>query len=308
MIVSYVRQTAEFSPFDYLSGPHDFDNRPADMTCFKNIIFLLNPDETEQRLYIRSVGYEESDPVKALINRYYSNSSIIHYIVGGEGTFNGKPIHAGDCAVAFRDHRHSLCANPDNPLKFYWIMIRSNSEFDLEQYGFQKNVDVFPYSFEKEIRSIFHDMLYSSYADRDAHCFFLSKMYELLSLHRRKAVAEDISTRHSNSVLLAKRMWEQTAYSLSVADVAKSLGFSRKHFSAIFLKETGFLPQRYILEHKIQIARSRIEMNDDNFKLMAFQLGYKDYPSFSRAFKHVIGKGPREYYAEARRIERSENN
>ena len=304
MIVTYARQTSEFSPFEYLSGPRDFDNRPPELTCFKNIIFLLNPDETESKLYVRSIGYEESDPTKALINRYYSTSSIIHYIVGGEGTLNGKPIQAGDCAVAFNDRRHSLCTNPQKPLKFFWIMVRADANFDLEQFGIKRDNEVFPYPFEKEMRKIFSEMMYTSYAERDAHCFFLSKLYELLSLHRRKPNPETVSSRHLNSVVLAKRMWEQTVYSLSVEDVAKSLGFSRKHFSQIFQKETGLLPQRYVLEHKVQIARSRIEMGEDNFKLIAFQLGYRDYPSFSRAFKHITGTGPREFLAAVKRRER----
>ena len=103
-------------------------------------------------------------------------------------------------------------------------------------------------------------------------------------------------------------MWADTSYSLSVEEIAKSLGFSRKHFSKIFRRETGLLPQRYVLEHKIKIARQGIEMGDNDFYSMAYRLGYTDYSAFSRAYKSVVGMSPREHFQKFRYREKIESS
>ena len=84
-------------------------------------------------------------------------------------------------------------------------------------------------------------------------------------------------------------------------DVAHSLGFSRKHFSLIFSSQTGILPQQYILQHKIRLAKLRMEAGETSLKNLAFQLGYSDYPSFSRAFKHQTGISPHDFLIQVKK-------
>ena len=58
------------------------------------------------------------------------------------------------------------------------------------------------------------------------------------------------------------------------------------------------LPSQYVLERKIRLAQIGIDSGDINYKMMASRLGYKDYPSFFRAFKKITGVGPNEYAAQ----------
>ena len=83
--------------------------------------------------------------------------------------------------------------------------------------------------------------------------------------------------------------------------MAHSLGFSRKHFSLIFSSQTGIMPQQYILQHKIRLAKLRMEAGESSLKNLAFQLGYSDYPSFSRAFKHQTGISPHEFLQQVKK-------
>ncbi len=301
MIVTYARQISEFSPLEYLDDPKEFENSHLINPYYKNMIYFTEPDDEEKKLYVRQVGYEVSDPKKAILNRSYPAGSIIHYIVGGKGRFNGKPIGRGDCAVAFHDRPHSISTDSEHPLEFYWIIVRHGAEFDFEMFGFDRDREIFSCPFERIVKKFFDEMLYAKFSNQDAYCFSLSKMYELLSWHRFNFVRSAkrvIPDKGFKRVAIAKRMWEQEDYLISVDEMAKRVGLSRKHFSTIFLAETNVLPSQYVLERKIRLAQISIDSGDTNYKMIASRLGYKDYPSFFRAFKKITGVGPNEYAAQ----------
>lgn len=303
MKCSYVRQTSEFSQFYYLKSPAEFDTFPVGQKYYKNIIFLTDPSDAERDFYVQSVGYEISDPSKNLINRLYPNDMIIHYVVGGHGSFNGRPIGRGDCVVAARNKPHTLRTDPENTLEFFWVMLRMRKPMDTTAWGIPKNAEIIPYDFEDGMRKLFDEMLHYAYDDRNPYWFFMGKLYELISYHTRvkqtEQTEEKPSSRFDHYISCAKRMWEQTNYQISVEEVAHSLGFSRKYFSLIFQSRTGESPQSYVVERRIRTAKIRMDAGEGNLKTLAIQLGYSDYSSFSRAFKRAVGIGPREYLQQA---------
>ena len=150
MKCSYIRQTSEFSQFHYLKSPAEFDTLADGQRHYKNMVFLTNPSDAEAELFVESVGYEISDPKKNLINRLYPHSMIIHYIVGGHGFFNGKPIARGDCVVAECNKPHTLRTDPEDTLEFYWVMLRSRQTPDTSRWGLPKGQEIFRYGFEKD--------------------------------------------------------------------------------------------------------------------------------------------------------------
>lgn len=90
-------------------------------------------------------------------------------------------------------------------------------------------------------------------------------------------------------------MWEDTAWRMSVDEMAKTLGFSRKHFSEQFLQLTGTTPKKYLLTKRVEFAKEQIENDKASLKSLAFYLGYEDYSAFSRVFKKQVGINPAEY-------------
>lgn len=299
MKCSYIRQTSEFSQFLYLKSPAEFDEIPTDQKYYKNMIFITNPSEAERDFFVESVGYEIADPKKNLINRLYPNSMIIHYIVGGRGIFNGRPISRGDCVVTEPNKPHTLRTDTTDTLEFFWIMLRVRKPVDTSAWGIPKGKNIFRYDFEEEMRGIFREMLSFDGNSREPYWFYMGKLYELIAYHScvKQEVQEEKKTdyRFNHYISFAKRMWEQTNYKVSVEDIAHALGFSRKYFSTIFQKNVGITPQDYVVERRIRMAKIRLDGGESNLKTLAYQLGYSDYSSFSRAFKRVVGICPQEY-------------
>ena len=303
MNCSYIRQTSEFSQFYYLKGPAEFEELPEGQRYYKNMIFLTNPVDEEKKFYVESVGYEISDPRKNLVNRLYPHSMILHYIVGGSGVFNSRPIRRGDCVVTECNKPHTLRTDPEDTLEFYWIMMRCKTAPDTSRWGLPPGEEIFRYGFENGMRSLFREMLSFDRNVCEPYWFYMGKLYELFAFHSRARLEtpEEKKTdyRFSHTISFAKRMWEQTNYQLSVEDIAHSLGFSRKYFSSVFLKETGTSPHDYVVDRRMRLARIRLDAGESNLKTLAYQLGYSDYSSFSRAFKRETGIGPQEYQRQA---------
>ena len=87
--------------------------------------------------------------------------------------------------------------------------------------------------------------------------------------------------------------------SLSTAAVAAACGISQRYLSFL-LKENGTPFSDLVWDKRLQIARrwlSSSRPSEVSIAEIAFRVGFKSPAHFSRMFKRVCGKGPREYRA-----------
>ena len=80
---------------------------------------------------------------------------------------------------------------------------------------------------------------------------------------------------------------------LSIDSIADKFYLSKYHMMRIFKSETGYSVHRYISEKRILLARNLI-MSGIPSTTACLECGFKDYSSFSRAFKNQLGILPSE--------------
>ena len=80
---------------------------------------------------------------------------------------------------------------------------------------------------------------------------------------------------------------------LSIDSIADKFYLSKYHMMRIFKSETGYSVHRYISEKRILLARNLI-MSGVPSTTACLECGFKDYSSFSRAFKNQLGILPSE--------------
>ncbi|MNR15993.1 Bifunctional transcriptional activator/DNA repair enzyme AdaA [compost metagenome] len=83
--------------------------------------------------------------------------------------------------------------------------------------------------------------------------------------------------------------------SLSLEDVAEYLGITPPYLSLLFKKVFKETFVQYRITKRIELAKRMLEMPHYKTNDIAYEIGYENYPHFSRMFKKVTGLSPLEY-------------
>jgi signal transduction histidine kinase/AraC-like DNA-binding protein len=85
------------------------------------------------------------------------------------------------------------------------------------------------------------------------------------------------------------------ARDLSRQELAEAVGISQSYLSDIFHRELGMAPWEYLNRYRIKLARDLLRRTDDSITSIAGRVGFDDAAYFSRVFRRVIGRSPRDY-------------
>ena len=137
-----------------------------------------------------------------------------------------------------------------------------------------------------------------------------SKLYaeslaNLLSVHLLRNYAE-----HSSEIKKEERLFSQPravvqalkfihenyATDLSLADIAGAANLSTYHLTRVFKKSTGISPHQYLVQVRVNSARSLLTAGAGNRSLaeIATAVGFADQSHLTRHFKRVLGRTPKE--------------
>ena len=81
---------------------------------------------------------------------------------------------------------------------------------------------------------------------------------------------------------------------VSLADVAREVGFSRYHLLRVFREETGETPHRYLTRRRMEHACAELRRGA-SVTVIALASGYRSTSQFSRAFHREVGVSPSTY-------------
>ena len=90
---------------------------------------------------------------------------------------------------------------------------------------------------------------------------------------------------------------ERYADRLSVADMARSAGLSRAHFSREFKDAFGSAPHAYLLTRRLERAAALLRVTDRAVVEICMDVGLQSVGSFTTSFKRMFGKSPTAYRA-----------
>ena len=185
-----------------------------------------------------------------------------------------------------------------------FIKAYQSESYDLS-YCFQKaekeqsNVLRIP-SFEKsslyrsivQLEKSFSDNGYAT--DLYRQILFLEFMVHLNRATRQNRL-EFIDTELCNSKIIdiIHYINENLANDLSIETIADTFFISKYYMMRLFKQETGYTIGNYISSKRLLLAKELI-LNGAPVMQACFDCGYKDYSTFSRAYKHLFHESPRD--------------
>lgn len=100
---------------------------------------------------------------------------------------------------------------------------------------------------------------------------------------------------HSENIVAKTRQYIDENYTrhLSIQEMAEKFGYNYSYFCIIFKKHIGLSPNEYVIEKRINKAKSLLLASPDlSIRDIAAFIGYDDAYYFSRIFKAVAGVTP----------------
>jgi AraC-like DNA-binding protein len=82
---------------------------------------------------------------------------------------------------------------------------------------------------------------------------------------------------------------------LDIATLAIQVNLSHSHLFSIFKEQTGYSPIAYLARVRIDRASALLTTTTLRLKEIAMRVGYNDPQYFSRVFKLITGRSPREF-------------
>jgi AraC-like DNA-binding protein len=79
---------------------------------------------------------------------------------------------------------------------------------------------------------------------------------------------------------------------MSLKIIAAECGLSVSHFSRAFRQSTGLPPHRWLLRHRVQVAKILMENNRQTLAQIAVVAGFADQSHFTRVFAKHVGVSP----------------
>ncbi|MBE6778911.1 MAG: AraC family transcriptional regulator [Ruminococcaceae bacterium] len=132
--------------------------------------------------------------------------------------------------------------------------------------------------------------------------FVQGALYQLFAIILRERLyteEPDAVTRSAGRLVPLKNaleyMEEHYAGAISLDDLARAAGMSRKYFCTYFRSMTGKTPVDYLNDYRITLACELLLTDDRPVTAVAMDCGFNDVSYFSRRFRRTTGITPLQY-------------
>ena len=224
---------------------------------------------------------------------------VMEYVFEGKGYIEceGKTyiVEAGDFFMLTRYHAHKYYSDPIQPLRKIWVNLAGPFVASLaDTLNLTEGVYIKHFDSPRGLEQI-HSLL-EKYNDTPK-----PHIMDNIALVVTELMLTMNSSRKTQKVAVSPAILEIKKYIDSEVNVAATLddicsGFSinKSYAIATFKKEFGITLYQYMLEKKINTAKSMLD-SGESINNIAIALGYSCTQSFTHAFKDATGVSPNAY-------------
>ena len=246
-------------------------------------------------LYVTLSGLEHCSADKEKI-RIICPSIWIHYILDGEGYFNGKKLSKGEAFMTYRNDFCEYCPDTENPWTYIWVRFEGRDDENiLKRCGFPSTTSSFSFDYGAQLLTLFNVVLRRDMLNQSSMLYRESVAKMILSLNVRTE-SEEMRPTNEKWVVRAEEFIALNYYKhITVESVATALHIDRQYLRNLFVKYKGMPTKAYLDNYRMTRAVELLEMQETNIQTIALSVGYSDALVFSKAFKKHYGISPSQY-------------
>jgi AraC-like DNA-binding protein/quercetin dioxygenase-like cupin family protein len=265
----------------------------------------FNPFIDGNEYEVMFAGWSRTDPghyMGPLIHSYY----LIHYVISGQGHFKGMgkdyTLHPGDSFIIYPNELVQYTADDQDPWEYCWVAFNGN-RFDklLRKMKISPTTPIVRANGSRRLRPLLR-LIERTLARREEHDAILADGYlqQLLgeyAIDRIAAASPNASAAVMNDAhidhaigLLTHRYYQP----ISIAELAREIGYHRTYFSKVFKERTGMSPLAFLMKIRMEQARTLLR-SDLSIEQIAMSVGFNDPLYFSKQFKRWYGMSPSHY-------------
>ncbi len=260
-------------------------------------IYNIDPFLPSCNIYIRQLG-EEAVAAGRSCGPGIWRHVVFHYIYEGRGTFtiNQKsyPLEAGQAFILLPNTVSYYEADTVSPWKYKWVQIWGSDQTNVFSH---LGIDAANPVLTDTPDGLCGKALLSMIERAKAGASFFTLNGDLWQF--LNAVAHCSNTLPAASppqvtyVRKALEYIHDNYWRLPhVNEIASFLGLDRSYLNKLFHAHVGLSPQAYILQHRIETAKTLLRMPEYTVEHIGKSVGYEDVHAFSKAFKKQTGMSP----------------
>ena len=232
-------------------------------------------------------------------------SYVLHMVQSGRGKLqkNGKEyeIGGGDAFLIRPKEETIYTADQEDPWLYMWIGFHGYRVVEmLDHIGFTEEEPVLHCRNMPMIRETMETLLEARDFTYVNGLKRMSALYQLLALLMENRTAPETQPRKRTGdsayvSMAVDLLMSSVSTQRKIADIARQIGISRNHLTAVFKREMGISPQEFLMNYRMEKAASLLTVTTDPISVVAAEVGYSDPLAFSKAFRARFGSSPTEY-------------
>ena len=252
----------------------------------KSLYFL----EAAMRIY--GFGHEKCPPDHKPF-RKISAKNTCHYVVAGQGYFNGIKVSSGMGFISRYGKYVEFCQDPSDPWEYYWISMEGDASSLFPDAVSSDENGIFHHDLQRKL-SAFFELVYAINPMENDSLWTDTFPKIALSLHKPDNVqALNCGKRY---VYLAKKMIDDNLNeNLQIGEIADRLCISRCYLRDVFVRYEGMSPLQYKQKRRMEYACWLLHQSNYPIGMIASSIGYDDPLRFSREFRKHFSLSPTEY-------------
>lgn len=246
--------------------------------------------------FVTQCGYEDCTPNHSYgpsVRDYY----LIHFVFSGKGTLEilGKTykLTAGQGFFIPLGTPSTYIADSEDPWFYGWVGFSgesSNQQIALR--GLSNDKIIFQFA-DTDVALASLKKLVESYGKEGNGFVAISKLFELFSLINPEHDSSSLQSGVINEVILD--IEQNFAKDVTVEELSKKHNISRSQLFRLFKSRLDISPQQYIKHYRINHAADLLRRTELTIGQVMEQSGFSNISNFSRQFKSVYGKSPKDF-------------